>query len=58
MADVMVTGGSEAAITESGVGGFNALKAMSERNDAPELRPRAPTTRSATASCWAKARAP
>jgi 3-oxoacyl-[acyl-carrier-protein] synthase II len=36
MADVMVTGGSEAAITESGVGGFNALKAMSERNDAPE----------------------
>ncbi|RSK48461.1 beta-ketoacyl-ACP synthase II [Hymenobacter rigui] len=36
MADVVVTGGSEAAITESGVGGFNALKAMSERNDAPE----------------------
>ncbi|RSK40882.1 beta-ketoacyl-ACP synthase II [Hymenobacter perfusus] len=36
MADVMVTGGSEAAITESGVGGFNALKAMSERNDNPE----------------------
>ena len=40
MADVMVTGGSEAAITESGVGGFNALKAMSERNDAPELASR------------------
>ncbi|QIX62437.1 beta-ketoacyl-ACP synthase II [Hymenobacter lutimineralis] len=36
MADVIVTGGSEAAITEAGVGGFNALKAMSERNDAPE----------------------
>lgn len=35
MADVMVTGGSEAAITESGIGGFNALKAMSERNDDP-----------------------
>ena len=35
LADVMVTGGSEAAITESGVGGFNALKAMSERNDDP-----------------------
>jgi 3-oxoacyl-[acyl-carrier-protein] synthase II len=33
MADVIVTGGSEAAITESGIGGFNALKAMSERND-------------------------
>ncbi|PIQ21263.1 MAG: beta-ketoacyl-[acyl-carrier-protein] synthase II [Cytophagales bacterium CG18_big_fil_WC_8_21_14_2_50_42_9] len=35
MASVMVTGGSEAAITEAGVGGFNALKAMSERNDDP-----------------------
>ncbi|RYU76764.1 beta-ketoacyl-ACP synthase II [Hymenobacter persicinus] len=33
MADVAVTGGSEAAITEAGVGGFNSLKAMSERND-------------------------
>lgn len=40
LADVMVTGGSEAAITEAGVGGFNALKAMSERNDAPELASR------------------
>jgi 3-oxoacyl-[acyl-carrier-protein] synthase II len=40
MADVMGTGGSEAAVTESGVGGFNALKAMSERNDAPELASR------------------
>ncbi|WP_188815389.1 beta-ketoacyl-ACP synthase II [Hymenobacter cavernae] len=40
MADVMVTGGSEAAVTESGVGGFNALKAMSERNDAPEVASR------------------
>ena len=35
LADAIVTGGSEAAITESGVGGFNALKAMSERNDDP-----------------------
>ena len=35
LADVVVTGGSEAAITESGIGGFNALKAMSERNDSP-----------------------
>ncbi|RTQ50673.1 beta-ketoacyl-[acyl-carrier-protein] synthase II [Hymenobacter gummosus] len=40
MADVVVTGGSEAAITEAGVGGFNAIKAMSERNDAPELASR------------------
>jgi len=33
---VCVTGGSEAAVTIAGVGGFNALKAMSERNDDPE----------------------
>jgi len=32
-ADAFVTGGSEAAITEAGVGGFNALKALSENND-------------------------
>ena len=40
MADVVVTGGSEAAITEAGVGGFNALKAMSERNDEPQTASR------------------
>lgn len=34
-ADVFVTGGSEAAICEAGVGGFNAMKALSERNDSP-----------------------
>ncbi len=34
-AEVMVTGGSEAAITEGGIGGFNALKALSTRNDDP-----------------------
>lgn len=33
---VCITGGSEAAVTIPGVGGFNALKAMSERNDEPE----------------------
>lgn len=32
-ADIMVAGGSEAPITISGVGGFNAMKAMSEDND-------------------------
>ncbi|MBK7429198.1 MAG: beta-ketoacyl-ACP synthase II [Saprospiraceae bacterium] len=32
-ATVMICGGSEAAITTSGVGGFNAMKALSERND-------------------------
>ena len=35
MAEVIVSGGSEAAVTEAGVGGFNALKALSERNDSP-----------------------
>jgi 3-oxoacyl-[acyl-carrier-protein] synthase II len=34
--EVCITGGSEAAVTIAGVGGFNALKAMSERNDAPQ----------------------
>jgi 3-oxoacyl-[acyl-carrier-protein] synthase II len=34
-ADVIVTGGSEAAVTEGGIGGFNALKALSTRNDDP-----------------------
>jgi 3-oxoacyl-[acyl-carrier-protein] synthase II len=32
-ANMIVTGGSEAAITEAGVGGFNACKALSENND-------------------------
>jgi 3-oxoacyl-[acyl-carrier-protein] synthase II len=35
-AKVIVTGGSEAVISEAGVGGFNAMKAMSERNDDPK----------------------
>lgn len=34
-ADVIVAGGAEAAICECGVGGFNAMKALSTRNDAP-----------------------
>ena len=33
MADVIVAGGAEAAVTESGIGGFNSMKALSERND-------------------------
>ena len=35
-AEVMVAGGSEAAITPMGVGGFSSLKALSTRNDEPE----------------------
>lgn len=33
MADLFVTGGSEAAVCEAGIGGFNALRALSTRND-------------------------
>lgn len=39
-ADVIISGGSEAAVTEAGVGGFNAMKALSERNDSPETASR------------------
>jgi len=39
-ADVMLTGGSEAVISEAGIGGFNAMKAMSERNDDPKTASR------------------
>lgn len=35
-ADIMIAGGSEAAINESGIGGFGALKALSTRNDDPQ----------------------
>ena len=38
--DIIITGGSEAAVNEAGVGGFNALKALSERNDSPETASR------------------
>ncbi len=34
-ADIFVSGGSEAAVNEAGIGGFNAMKALSERNDSP-----------------------
>lgn len=35
-ADVMVTGGSEAAVNEPAVGGFNSMQALSTRNDDPQ----------------------
>jgi len=38
--DIGITGGSEAAVTEVGIGGFSSMKALSERNDAPELASR------------------
>jgi 3-oxoacyl-[acyl-carrier-protein] synthase II len=38
--DVIIAGGSEAAITHSGMGGFSSMKAMSERNDDPKTASR------------------
>ncbi|HEX3168547.1 MAG TPA: beta-ketoacyl-ACP synthase II, partial [Chitinophagaceae bacterium] len=39
-ADVILTGGAESVISEAGVGGFNAMKALSERNDDPKTASR------------------
>lgn len=39
-ADIMLAGGSEAAVNESGLGGFNSMMALSTRNDSPETASR------------------
>ena len=39
-ADIIITGGSEAVISAAGLGGFNAMKALSERNDDPKTASR------------------
>jgi 3-oxoacyl-[acyl-carrier-protein] synthase II len=39
-ADIIITGGSEAVVSASGMGGFNAMKALSERNDDPKTASR------------------
>ncbi len=39
-ADVMISGGSEASVIEAGIGGFNSMRALSERNDSPETASR------------------
>ena len=39
-ADAMVSGGAEAAVVEAGIGGFSAMKALSSRNDEPEVASR------------------
>ncbi len=39
-ADIIVTGGSEACVNEAAIGGFNSMKALSERNDSPETASR------------------
>ncbi len=38
--DIAISGGSEAAVTEAGIGGFNAMKALSERNNDPQTASR------------------
>lgn len=40
MADIILSGGSEAAVNEAGIGGFGAMHALSERNDEPETASR------------------
>ena len=39
-ADIMITGGSEAAVTRAAIGGFGSMKALSERNDDPQTASR------------------
>ncbi len=39
-ADIMITGGSEAAVTRTAIGGFSSMRALSERNDSPETASR------------------
>jgi 3-oxoacyl-[acyl-carrier-protein] synthase II len=39
-ANIIITGGSESVVSEAGVGGFNAMKALSERNDDPKTASR------------------
>lgn len=39
-AEIVISGGSEAAVNEAGIGGFNALHALSKRNDSPQTASR------------------
>jgi 3-oxoacyl-[acyl-carrier-protein] synthase II len=40
MCDVIISGGSEAAVTIAGMGGFNSMHALSTRNESPETASR------------------
>ncbi|HKI79109.1 MAG TPA: beta-ketoacyl-ACP synthase II, partial [Ignavibacteriaceae bacterium] len=40
ISDIIITGGSEAAVNEIGIGGFNSARALSTRNDSPETASR------------------
>ena len=55
-ADVMIAGGSEAAITPMGVGGFAAMRALSTRNDSPETASRPWDTRTRRLCDWRRRR--
>ncbi len=57
VADMMLTGGCEAAITGLSVSAFANMKALSTRNDAPAAARHGRSTRAATDSCWRMARA-
>ena len=54
-ADVVVAGGTEAAIHPLPIAGFAAMQALSTRNDEPGAAPAGRTTSAATASCSARA---
>ena len=54
-ADAMIAGGSEATITPLGVGGFNVDARALHPQRGAHRRPRGPSTRTATASSWARA---
>ena len=49
-ADAMIAGGSEAPITRVGIAGFDAMRALSRRNDDPDARLAAVRRRTATGS--------
>ena len=51
----MIAGGAEAVVTELAMGGFASARALSTRNDDPADAPAVPGTRTATASCSARA---
>ena len=56
-ADIIVSGGSEAAVTKAGIGGFNAMHALSTRNDDPATASR-PFDKERDGFVWERVQAP